>query len=67
MNRQLGKRKKAIAMFVDLRAAFDTVDRGVLDKAIGEREIRKELVVKIEKARETRSRIRIEGQTKKSF
>ena len=41
VNRQLGKRKEAIAMFVNLKVPFDTVDKDVLDRAIKEKEIRK--------------------------
>lgn len=35
IGRQVGKkRRKLVAMFVDLKAAFDSVDRGVLIKAM---------------------------------
>jgi len=38
VNRQINKKKgKLVAFFVDLRAAFDTVDREVLGKAMRER------------------------------
>lgn len=30
INRQLGKGKKVVAMFIDFKAAFDSVDREVL-------------------------------------
>lgn len=43
----LGKRKEAKAMFVDLRAAFDTVDRSVLGN---EKRIKEGLVVRVEDA-----------------
>jgi len=38
VNRQISKKKsKLVAFFVDLRAAFDTVDREVLGKTMRER------------------------------
>lgn len=61
MNRQVGiKGEKLMSVFVDLKAAFDTVDRGVLIKTMKERGIREELTVKVEKlAGERRSRVRM--------
>lgn len=32
INRQIGRKEGKMAMFVDLKAAFDSVDRGVLIK-----------------------------------
>lgn len=32
INKQLGKRKKAVTLFVDIKAAFDSVDRRILYK-----------------------------------
>lgn len=41
MNRQLGeKRGKLILLFVDLKTAFDSVDRGALIRTMREREVR---------------------------
>jgi len=40
INRQLGKGKRVVALFVDLKAAFDTVDREVLCETMRMREIR---------------------------
>lgn len=41
INRQLERRgRKIVAMFIDLKAAFDSIDRGVLVKAMEEREVR---------------------------
>lgn len=38
INRQLGKKKeKMVALFIDLKAAFDSVDREILVKAMRER------------------------------
>lgn len=47
-----------VVLFVDLRA--DSVDRGVLVKAMRKREVRKELVKRCEEVlRETRCRVRV--------
>lgn len=61
INRQLKKKGgKLIALFVDLKAAFDTVSRKTAVEAMKERGVRKGLVERIEEVlRETRSRVRI--------
>lgn len=63
INRQLKKKGgKLIALFVDLKAAFDTVSRKTVVEAMKERGVRKGLVERIEEVlRETRSRVRIGG------
>lgn len=49
INRQLKKKGgKLIALFVDLKAAFDTVSRKTVVEAMKERGVRKGLVEKIE-------------------
>lgn len=49
-----------VVLFVDLRAAFDTVDREILWKTMRERAIREELVRRCEDMlKETRNRVRI--------
>ncbi|XP_024883827.1 uncharacterized protein LOC112462336 [Temnothorax curvispinosus] len=60
VNRRLEKKGgKLIACFVDLKAAFDSVDRGILIKAMRERGIREGLVRRTEEMlRETKSRVR---------
>lgn len=60
---QLEKKKgRMAALFVDLKAAFDSVDRKILVKTMRERGIREGLIVRIEEMlRETRSRVRIRG------
>lgn len=60
VNRQIGRAGgKLIALFVDLRAAFDSVNRRVLVKAIKRKGIREGLMRRIEDViRETRSRVR---------
>jgi len=61
VNRQLGRKGgKVVALFVDLKAAFDSVDREVLSEALRERGVREGLVERIEAVlRETKSRVRI--------
>jgi len=45
INRQLARRGgKMVAMFVDLKAAFDSVDRGMLVEAMRKRGIRESLI-----------------------
>ena len=57
-----------MAMFVDLRAAFDLVNRRVLLRSMREREIREGLVKKMkELLKEARSRVRVGGGLKKGF
>ncbi|XP_067203031.1 uncharacterized protein [Linepithema humile] len=69
VNKQLGGKKgNMVAVFVDLKAAFDSVERGVLMEAMRERGIRGGLVVKVEEIlRETRSRVRVGGETGEVF
>ncbi|XP_071582205.1 uncharacterized protein [Temnothorax nylanderi] len=57
VNRQLGKEKgKMTVMFVDLKAAFDSVDKEVLLKAMKERGVRQGLIDRVEEVlRETKS------------
>jgi len=64
VNRQTErKERKLVALFIDLKAAFDSMDGGVLIKAIRERGIGEELVERVEKViRETKSRVRIAGE-----
>lgn len=55
-------------MFVDLKAAFDLVDRGVLVRAMREKGIRKELTKKVEEVlRETKSRVRAGREMGENF
>lgn len=57
-----------VVLFVDLRAAFDTVDREILWKTMREREIREELVRRCEDMlRETRNRVRIGEKRSEQF
>jgi len=68
INRQLGKGKGVTALFVDLKAAFDTVDRRVLVESMEERGIRRGLVKRVKKVlRETKSRVRTGEEMGESF
>jgi len=57
VNKQLGKEKRGlVALFIDLKAAFDSLDREVLIGAIKERRVREDLVERVEEIlRETKS------------
>ena len=61
INRQVGrKERKLIILFVDMKAAFDSVDREVLIKAMRERGVREGLVARCEEVlRETTGRVRV--------
>jgi len=67
INRQLGKGKKVVAMFVDLKAVFDTVDRKVLYRVMKERGIREGLERVREMLRETKNKIKVEEESEESF
>lgn len=69
VNRQLGIRKGDLAaLFVDLKAAFDSVDRKVLIETMTERGIRERLIERVEEImRETRSRVRLGGGVGERF
>ncbi|KAL6419175.1 hypothetical protein ACFW04_014052 [Cataglyphis niger] len=60
VNRQLGKKKgKLVAFFIDLKTAFDSVDRRKLVKVMRERGVREGLVKRSDDIlRETRNRMR---------
>lgn len=69
VNRQVWRRgRKLIALFVDLRAAFDSMDREVLVEAMKERGIREGFIERvIELLQETRSRVKVEGERGNCF
>lgn len=57
-----------MAIFIDLKAAFDSVDIEVLVKAMEEREVREELIRRIEKViRETKCRVRATREMREEF
>lgn len=56
MKRKIARGNKIVATFVDLRAAFDSMDRGVLRRSLEEREVSLRLRERIMKIyEETRS------------
>jgi len=69
INRQVGRKKGGmVAMFVDLKAAFDSVDRKVLLNTMREKGIREGLIERVEEVlRETKSRVRIGGELGEGF
>ncbi|XP_071648500.1 uncharacterized protein [Temnothorax longispinosus] len=69
INRHLGKEKgKMTVLFVDLKAAFDSVDKEVLIKAMKERGVRQGLIDRVEEVlRETKSNVRRGEEKGESF
>lgn len=69
VNRQIEKKGgKLVALFVDLKAAIDSLDRGVLLQAMRGRGVREGLVERVgEILRETRSRVRVGGEMGENF
>lgn len=62
IHRKLGRGKRVVALFVDLRAVFDTVDREILHETMKTRGIREGLVERMKEAlKETKSRVRAGG------
>lgn len=61
VQKQINKEKrKLVSLFVDLKAAFDTVDREVLIRMLRDRGLREGLTERIEEIlRETKSRVKI--------
>lgn len=60
INRQIGKKNgRMVVLFVDLKAVFDSMDRGLLIKEMRKREVREGLVRRCEEIlRETINKIR---------
>jgi len=68
VNKQLEKGRKAVALFVDMKAAFDSVNRRILYKTMKERGIREGLIERVKEVfRETKSRVKIGGELGESF
>lgn len=69
INRQIEKRGgKLVALFVNLRAAFDSVDRETMIGAMKEQGIREGLVKRVEQVlRETKCRVRAGGRVRECF
>lgn len=68
-NRQLSRKgSKLVVLFVDLRTAFDSVDRKVLIEMMRKKEIREGLIRRVEEVlRETKSRVRVGGKLGRIF
>jgi len=69
INRPLGREKgEMIVLFVDLKPAFDSVDRDTLIRAMRERGVREGLVSRIEEIlRKTKNRVKVGNQEAKNF
>lgn len=69
INKQLGKKEgKMLALFVDLKAAFDSVDKGILLEAMRKRGIREGLSKRVEEMmKETKSKVMVGGEMGESF
>jgi len=69
LNRQLGKEKgKMTVLFIDLKAAFDSVDKEVLIRVMIERGVRQGLVDKVKEVlRETKSKVRMGRESGGTF
>lgn len=63
INRELGRKKgRMVAFFIDLKAAFDSVDRKILIKIMRERGIREELIEQVvELLGETSCKVKVRG------
>lgn len=69
INRQMNRRgRRMVILFVDLKAAFDSVDREVLGRTMREREVREGLVRRCEEVlMETVGRVRVGEMEGKKF
>lgn len=69
INRQVNRAGgRLVAFFIDLKAAFDSVDREILINAIRERGIKEGLVHRCEYIlRETKSKVRVWDRMGKNF
>jgi len=67
INRQLGKERGGlVAIFVDLKAAFDSVNKEILVKSIRERDVRESLMERVEKIlKEMKCKVKIGNQGEK--
>lgn len=59
------KKEKVVVLFVELKLAFDLVNREVLLKTMRQRGIKEGLVVKV--MREMRSRVMVGGEVEEDF
>lgn len=67
MGKQLERRKKKlVVLFVNLKAAFDMMDRKVLEEPMREKRVRERLVGRVEEMfRETKSRVNVREKMRK--
>ncbi|XP_032685628.1 uncharacterized protein LOC116850906 [Odontomachus brunneus] len=66
--RQLRKKgDKIIVVFIDFKAAFDSVDRRELIRAMRGRGVRKGLILRVEMLWETKSRVKVEERVGEEF
>lgn len=62
------KKQKVVALFVELKLAFDSVNREVLLKTMRQRGIREGLIERVMKMmREMRSRVMVGGEVEEGF
>lgn len=61
------KEKEMIALFIDLKAAFDSVDRGILIREIRKLGIKEDLKRAEEVIRETKGRVKIGEKLGENF
>lgn len=68
INRRIEKKRKLVGLVIDLKAAFDTVDREILIREMREKGVWEELVVRIgELIKETRNRVKIGKRNSERF
>lgn len=68
INKRVVKRKgKLVVMFLDLKAAFDSVDRRILVKSMRKRGIREGLMMRCEGVKKTICRVRVEEKKEDKF
>lgn len=68
VGREIGKDRKVVAALIDLRAAFDSVDRRIMRRRLEECEVSKNLRERImETYEETKCVVKVNGNCGKSF
>lgn len=68
INWQLGKKGRVVALFMDLKGAFDSEHMRILTEKMRGKGIKEEITERVvELQRETRSRVRMGGETRGSF
>lgn len=68
VNEQLGKNERLVAMSVDLKAAFNSIKRKILTDTMWGTGMKEGITERVaELLRETKSKVRVEGETGSSF